>query len=422
MNNSNEDKRIKKEDTSRDNIKKEESDFQINQEEEKNDESEESESSEFDVDMDRLTLIQVKEIVNKNRMRKEKKNASFLSKKRRNPDTHIIFDSSTNKLYNTFCPDYNELKNFIQHCTVKEINIDNLNNNNNIDNSKTLFDPLEFMEKNNIQKNILSFEDDICRISINDNYQFDHSEIKEVIPLLSPRMSADKFFSTPVYKLKDNDHKKKAEKEFIKLGQILDKNILGINEKRWMSDFIKYINGLPIEQIMCKDKKLEIVFDLDYTCIFSFINSPKEKEAILYKERYPEKNIFILGFEYDQKRMFSSIVIRKGLKDFVEYVKDICNFHVRTQGAEPYARTIVEKLQNYLGIRFKIMKPRECSNSNNKLLSDLNDKRITNENSIIFDDTVIVWKQDLANVIPSKKFIDKECGLYLIKEKDRDKS
>ena len=93
MNNSNEDKRIKKEDTSRDNIKKEESDFQINQEEEKNDESEESESSEFDVDMDRLTLIQVKEIVNKNRMRKEKKNSSFLSKKRRNPDTHIIFDS-----------------------------------------------------------------------------------------------------------------------------------------------------------------------------------------------------------------------------------------------------------------------------------------------------------------------------------------
>jgi len=416
-----EENRIKKEYTSEVGFKQEEPNFQSNQQDNNNEENEDSESSEFDVDMDRLTLIQVKAIVTKNRIRKEKK-ASFLSKKRKNPEEIIIYDSSTNKLWNTFCPDYEELNRFIQKCTVKEINIDNIKDNDN-NNSKTVFDPFEFMEKNNIKKYSLSFEDDLCRNSKDDEIQFNcHSEIKELKPLLSPRMSAEQFILTPVFKLKDYAHQKKAKEEFIQLGKILNEDILNISQKIWMSDFIKYINKLSIEEVICKDKKLEIVFDLDYTCIFSFINSIKEKEAIFYKERYPEKNIFILDFEYEQKRMFSSIVIRKGLKDFVNYVKDICNFHIRTHGAEPYALKIAEKLQKYLGIKFKIIKPRECNNTNNKLLSDLNDKRINSDNSIIFDDTVIIWKKDLANVIPSKKFIDKECGIYLIKEKERDKS
>lgn len=423
MNNNTEEKGIKKEPTSEYSIKKEESNYPFKQEEEKNEKSEDSESSEFDVDMDRLTLIQVKELVNKKRQRKEKK-TSFLNKKRHNPETNIIFDPSTNKLDNTFCPDYKELQNFVLKCTVKEINSNDINNNNeNNDNSKTLFDPLEFMEKNNIKKMTLSFEDDLCRFPNDDNKQIEcHSELKEIIPLLSPRMSADEFFSTPIYKSQDFNHQKKAEEEFIQLGKILNKDTLSVYEKGWMSDFIKYINKLPIEEVICKNKKLEIVFDLDYTCIFSFVNSTKENEALYYKQIYPEKNIIVLDFEYDKKRMYSSIVIRKGLKDFVNYIKDLSNFHVRTQGAEPYALTIVQKLQNYLGVKFKIIKTRECSNTNNKLLTDLNDKRINNDYSIIFDDTVGVWKRDLANVIPSKKFIDRECGLYLLKEKEKDKS
>ena len=231
-----EENRIKKETTSVGIKQEEEPDFQSNQQNNNNEESEDSESSEFDVDMDRLTLIQVKAIVTKNRIRKEKK-TSFLSKKRKKPEESIIFDSSTNKLWNTFCPDYEELNRFIQQCTVKEINIDNIKDNDN-NNSKTIFDPFEFMEKNNIKKYSLSFE---------------------------------QFILTPVYKLKDYAHQKKAKEEFIQLGKILNEDILNISQKIWMSDFIKYINKLSVEEVICKDKKLEIVFDLDYTCIFSFI-------------------------------------------------------------------------------------------------------------------------------------------------------
>ena len=107
-----EENRIKKEYTSEVGFKQEEPNFQSNQQDNNNEENEDSESSEFDVDMDRLTLIQVKAIVTKNRIRKEKK-ASFLSKKRKNPEEIIIYDSSTNKLWNTFCPDYEELNRFI---------------------------------------------------------------------------------------------------------------------------------------------------------------------------------------------------------------------------------------------------------------------------------------------------------------------
>jgi hypothetical protein len=177
-----------------------------------------------------------------------------------------------------------------------------------------------------------------------------------------------------------------------------------------------------VNEIICKNKKLEIIFDLDNTCIFSFVNNTNIEDAIYYTKRYPEKNIFILDFEHEQKKMYSSIIIRKGLKEFIDFSKSFCNFHVRTLGVRNYAYKIVEKLEEYLDIRFKIVKARECGNvQNKKYIDEFRDKRINNETAIIFDDSVTVWEKDLGNVIPSKKFIDKECGVYSLKEKDKNK-
>ena len=171
-----------------------------------------------------------------------------------------------------------------------------------------------------------------------------------------------------------------------------------------MSKYIKYINNLPVDEIICKNKKLEIIFDLDNTCIFSFVNNTNIEDAIYYTKRYPEKNIFILDFEHEQKKMYSSIIIRKGLKEFIKFTKDFCNFHVRTLGVRNYAYKIVEKLEEYLGIQFKNVKARECGNvQNKKCIDEFRDKRINNETAIIFDDSVTVWEKDLGNVIPSKK-------------------
>ena len=147
----NKEAKIKKEKIKEDEIKSEPNQEAFNYEDIQNENNnlnkdEDSESSDdFDVDCDRLTLIQVKEIMIRNLSRKKKK-VSFLNKKRANPDKFIIYDSSTKKIYNSFCPDVKELDRFLQNCSIKEININQLNNKFFIEkNSQNVFDPQEFM-------------------------------------------------------------------------------------------------------------------------------------------------------------------------------------------------------------------------------------------------------------------------------------
>ena len=426
----NKEAKIKKEKIKEDEIKSEPNQEAFNYEDIQNENNnlnkdEDSESSDdFDVDCDRLTLIQVKEIMIRNLSRKKKK-VSFLNKKRANPDKFIIYDSSTKKIYNCFCPDVKELDRFLQNCSIKEININQLNNKFFIEkNSQNVFDPQEFMEKNNIIKPSLSIEDLFQYPDKREIEEPIHSETKEIKPmsLFLPRMSAEQFILRPNFELKDEQQIESAKDEFIKLGKIINEDILSTAQKSWLSVFFKNVNNLPLDKVICKDKKLEIVFDLDSTCMFSFVNNTNINDAKYYFNRYPEKNIIILSFEHEQKILFSSVIIRKGLKEFVDYVKDFCNFHVRTLGVKNYAEKIIQKLEQYLKIKFKYVKARELNNQTKKYLSEFNTKKINNENTIIFDDSVTVWEKDLANVIPSKKFIDKECGIYSLKEKDKNKN
>ena len=378
--------------------------------------------SDFDMDDERLTLIQVIKLI-KNRDNK-KKNITFINKKRSNPDSNITYDRLTKKLCDSFCPNYEELNKFLENCKVSEVNADSLKGiDTQKDNPKSIFDPFEFMKKNNINKTILSFEDDLCTYQPKKEIDFNY-EIKEKIPKLSiPLMGPANFFSSLTL---GNESINRPEKEdYVEMWKILNTDILDKCQKKWVSYFINKVGKMPMNEVLIKDKKIEIILDLDLTCIFSFVNNTIKSEAILYKERYPEKNIYVLNFEFQSKTMFSSVIIRKGLKDFVNYVKDICNFHIRTQGVLPYALKISEILTKYLDIDFQLVKSRECSKMNNlceKSLEDFEDKNINNENTIIIDDSVSAWKKDISNLIQSKKFIDKECGIYSQKEKEKDKS
>ena len=377
--------------------------------------------SDFDMDDERLTLIQVIKLIKSRH--KNNKNITFINKKRSNPDTNIAYDKLTKKLCDTFCPDYEELDKFLQNCKVSEINTDSLKILDSQKGSKSIFDPFEFMKKNNIKKSILSFEDDLCTYQHKEEID-SHYEIKETIPKLSiPRMSQANFISGYTF---GSESARALEKlDFVKIGKILNTNVLDKYQKKWISNFIDKIRKMPMNEVMVKDKKLEIILDLDLTCIFSFVNNTIKSEAILYKERFPEKNIHVLNFEFQSKTMFSSVIIRKGLKEFTNYVKDICNFHIRTQGVLPYALKISEILAEYLNIEFQLVKSRECSKINNiseKCLEDFDDDNINKDNTLIIDDSISAWKKDIANLIQSKKFIDKECGIYSQKEKDKDKS
>ena len=380
---------------------------------------ESSSDSDFDIDDERLTLIQVIKII-KNKD-KNKKNTTFLNKKRPNHNSCIIYDRLTKKLCDPFVPNYEELKNFLNNCTVSEVNADSPKDiDPQKDSLNNVFDPLEFMKKNNIDKTILSFEDDLCTFPPKKEIDF-NCEIEEQLPELSkPLIDPSLLFSSSTPR---NESLICSEKEdYAEILKILVTDTLDKRQKKWLSSFINKVAKMPMNEVLVKDKKIEIVFDLDLTCIFSFVNNTNKSEAILYKECFPEKNIHVLNVEFQSKTIFSSVIIRNGLKDFVNYVKDICNFHIRTQGVQPYALKISEILVKYLDIEFQLIKCRESTkniNDTEKSLKDFENEKINNENSIIFDDSLSVWKEAVSNLIPSKKFIDKECGVYSKIEKNK---
>ena len=196
------------------------------QEDNENENENENESSDdFDIDCERLTLIQVKEIIQKRRDKKNKK-ISFLNKKRMTPNREIIYDSLNKKIDNSFCPDLRDLQRFIHNCKVNFVNVDSLSQKN----PKKIFDPIEFMKKNNIVKTSLSIED---------LFQFQnpkekeeeidcHLEIKETKPpsLFCPRMSAQQFILAPNFEFKNEEQKKSAEEDYTNLEKIIDEDII----------------------------------------------------------------------------------------------------------------------------------------------------------------------------------------------------
>lgn len=375
-----------------------------NEKKEDNNDEEECESSELDIDEDRLTLVQVREFLRKKRLKKDKKNS--LLHKKENPEQNITYDSNTKSLRNYFCPDVSELEDFLNNCKVQQI-FDLDENNPQI--SKNIFDPREFMKNNNISKISLSVED-LSLYKKNGEQRKYPTEVNEEKKEHIKQMTEDEFTSTSIYKSKDKENKEKAKEQFSKIRKIMSEDVLSQEQKMWLSDFINYISKLPLQEIIDKNKKFEIVFDLDNTCMFSYIGDRAYvREAI---NRYPEKEMKIFTFEHMGNMIVSALIIRKGLKEFVEYVKDLCNFHISTLSVPNYGRQTAKLLENTLGIQFKKFKSRTELNECKKYMDDLKDNNYDNtfspETAIIFDDSVSVWEKDSFNVVASKKFFDKE--------------
>ena len=362
-------------------------------------------SSDLDIDEDRLTLVDVRDFLKRKRLRKEKKNS--LLQKKQNKENNITYDSNTKSLCNCFNPNFAELDVFLKNCEVKEILNDDTSQSKHLS-PKDVFDPQEFMKSNNISKMSLSVEDLSLyrRKGEHPSLPLEVNEDKK--SLIKPIMTEEQFVCTSIYKSKDKEHKAKAKEQFSRIRNIMSQDVLTHDQKGWLNDFIKYVNKVPLQEIIEPNKKFEIVFDLDNTCMYSYLGDKGGKEeALLIRGRYPEKDIKIFQFEHLGKVIISCLLIRKGLKEFVEYVKDLCNFHISTLSVQNYGREAAALLEKSLGIKFMKFSARTNENKNKKYVHEL-DHTFTNENTIIFDDTVTVWEKDSFNVIVSKKFYDKE--------------
>ena len=366
-----------------------------------NNSNDENSIDNFDIDCERLTLIDVGERI---RSKRQKKNANslLLQKKRKNPNSIIAFDSSTKTILNTFCPTVEELNDLFENCKIQEIDLNQKDSNKLSENLK-VFDYKEYMKKYNINKTYLSPEDSMNIFDMKENEE-ESFELKN--PIMSLNMSTLD---------KGNENSKKFKR-------ILQSKTLDPMQKKYLNNHIKEIIEMHPNDVIIKGKKLQIVFDLDNTLIFSFFKNVYEYDAEKIreiKENNPKKKIYYFSMEHCFKYVNVCYVLRDGIYEFVNYAKDFCDFHVNTASVKNYAEKIIENIEKFTNVKFVQKVSRDDKKEGNKSLDQFRNENINQGNTIIFDDSINVWTNDTGNVIQSKFFFDKELGVDAIKNSEK---
>ena len=376
--------------------KNENIDFDDSSSSSSNDENNDS----FDIDKDQLTLIDVNKKLSEKRSKKEQ-NSLFLKLKRKKPEnTMIIYNSFHKKILNEFCPTKEEMEEFLEKCKVEEININEFKNNEFIEDN--IFNPKMFMQKNKINKSYLSWED--LEFNNEENEDFNNSD-KYKIPLIEPEISNISKNENNDTTVIPNDPKKTIK-------NILKTDILGDAQKEWLNNHIKEISKMHSNSVLLNGKKLEVIFDIDNTLIFNFIQSYDKKSFEDFMENYQENDLNYLSFTHDKKKVYSAYIIRQGVEEFIEYTKKFCNFNINTLAVKNYATKIIKNLEKNFKIKFqrKVMRTPK-GNKNEKSIDEFECDDINYNNALIFDDNILKWENDFDNVIISKFFFDKNAGI-----------
>ena len=397
-------------------------------------ENDDAESDNDSIDEERISLQQIEKIVQKARNKKGKIGGkSLLQRKTIRVDNGLItYDAEKGKILQTFSASPEELNEFLIHCQMRKISLEDfsssiVNNSNSIS-----FDPNEWMKSNQIKQRVLNVEDlsIICSKSKkkseknskktnNNNNNLSENDIEKEI---EKKINEEKNEEDIGKKEKEKKlspillNNKELYDNYLKLKSIISCEELSIEQKLWINNLIQEISNIDIDTINVekneegKDNKLEVVFDLDNTCIFSFLSHSDILLVQSKKNIFPKKEVKMISFFFNNKVLYAVLIIRKGLKEFINYVKPLCNFHISTLGAENYGNEIKDILSEYSGVEFIRYKGRLYFNEYSKNISDL---YISREKTVIFDDNIKVWQnqtRDIENVINTKFFYDEECA------------
>ena len=380
--------------------------------------SSDSESLSESIDEERITLGQINKLARKKQKSKENMDVkSFLQRKRHLDDNVITYDEKNGKILQEFCGSIEELNEFLSKCEIKKITFDDISDMKNT----VAFDPNEWMKANNIFQRTMSLED---LVNLNEKKEKNEKKIekrglgkekekeKKIEKKEKNNVNSNKEVKKSAYL---ND--KKIYEDYLNLKKIIQCKKLSSEQKEWISNLISRIKNKDIKDINIEknseDKlnKLEIVFDLDNTCIFSFLSNTDILQVQKKKNIFPQKEVKMVSFKFNNKVLYTALIIRKGLKDFLNYVSPLCNFHISTLGAESYGNEVKDILSEYAGVEFIRYKGRVYSNEYCKNISDL---YINSENTVIFDDYLRVWENDNKDneqVITTKYFFDEECAM-----------
>ena len=353
-----------------------------------------------------------KSLKNKEKEKDKDKNKVKVKEKKCFDNAYFVYDQKNKKIEELFCQGDDVMNDFINQCQAKTISIQNIPScNNKINNSS--FDPVEWMKSKNLFQRSFNFEDlsIYCnRNNKNDENQNLNDSVKKIIIKKKSDIIEEKL-NQFVPNFKDD----KQHKNYEQLKKILSSQILSKEQKAWINEFIREISQIDIKDIKIekdkqgKEQKLDIIFDLDNTIIFSFLSSEDNLMVQSKKDFFPKKEVRMISFNFNDIVIYTILILRKGFKEFIQYAEPLCTFHISTLGCENYGNEVKNILNEYTGISFIRYKGRINSSEYTKSLDDL---FLSKERAIIFDDNVNVWKnKDNEHVINTKYFYDEECAM-----------
>ena len=248
-----------------------------------NSNDDDSKEEEYSLDEERISLRQIEKLIQK---RKYKENGkSFLQNKIKRDNKGIItYNEKEGKIEQAFCSSLEELNEFLVHCQIRRISFEEFSPS--FINNSIPFDPYQWMKSNKISERIINFEDlsIYCQNNIEkidkkqeNNINNSNNQIKEKEKVENSEKSKEVKVKKLSQILLNN---KVLLDNYNKLQNIISCSVLSIEQKAWVNNFIKEINKMDINEIKVekdeegKENKLEIVFDLDNTCIFSFCSNP----------------------------------------------------------------------------------------------------------------------------------------------------
>ena len=189
----------------------------------------------------------------------QKSEKNYLQKKRKNK-TDIVFNSNENKFEDSFIPNLEDLNDFLKNCTIKEIKLEDIQKEIDELPNEKVFDPDVFIKENYENK-----EKEKERLIKN----FSIEELGFNIDL-------DENNNNKEEKLKES-YKNNEENIINKILSEKDPN----KQKNEIHNLLISIKKMNIEDIKKSirdkdNKKLNIIFDLDSTCIFGLPINPKD--------------------------------------------------------------------------------------------------------------------------------------------------
>ena len=161
----------------------------------------------------------------------------------------------------------------------------------------------------------------------------------------------------------------------------------------------EYELGNKINNILSKDKsdKLNIILDVDQTLIYS--KEINEKEMLLYSNNKSTDCHFI-EFNFNNKKHFYFIQVRKGIKHFITKLSQYCNFFINSMANPLYIKEVLNLLNKNYNLNLN------NNGSGNVFITHQNSKKtlppeITkNGNFLILDDNVCAWDESyFSNII-----------------------